>query len=148
MKFAAAMIVAGASAFANYFQEEVPNESAPLESCSHAIDVLQLGIQNSDRRAFAGTQYEDLELITNTPKISLISELFDKVSYWKSLSDFDSAVLFGPTNLPKPQDIQQGMIKDSFFVATAQSLALQPNVVKGLVLEKPENSVVTQEYKF
>lgn len=42
----------------------------------------------------------------------------------------------------KPQDIRQGMIKDSFFVATAQSMALDPEIVRGLVLEEPANNIV------
>lgn len=87
------LAIAGAAAYTNTYQEEEPDENLPFEGCSNVIDALELGIQNSVTYSFNGTEFEGkgLELITNTPRMSLIGELFDKVSDWKSLRDFTGA---------------------------------------------------------
>ncbi len=91
-------------------------------------------------------RFEKLGMVTNTPKRSVISETFDLINAWESLSTRPDATLFGADNKTKPTDIEQGQIQDTFFVASAASMALDSDYLKSLF--KLKNETDTSQLSF
>ena len=90
-------LVAHALAAIAHHSVSTDNDNAAYETCSNSIDLLKLGVQNVIIMPtnYSNPEYEKLDMITRTPRMSRVSELFDMVSYWKPLSEFDNATLFG-----------------------------------------------------